>query len=46
MSFVALLNIGVDVPVGGDGCVFHQNIRAAPGGSLFFCKGRVSRDHP
>ncbi|MDK1390150.1 transposase, partial [Sinorhizobium sp. 8-89] len=32
--------------VGGSGCVSHQNIRAAPGGSLFSCKGQVSRVHP
>ncbi|MBB4629960.1 hypothetical protein [Paracoccus denitrificans] len=46
MSFVTLPNIGVDVLVGGDSCVLHQNIRAAPGGSLFSCKGEMSRDHP
>ncbi|MDX0524628.1 hypothetical protein GOC82_27635 [Sinorhizobium medicae] len=46
MSFVGLPNIGVDVLVGGNGCVSHQNIRAAPGGSLFSCKGQVSHVHP
>ncbi|UIJ91730.1 hypothetical protein Q1M62_02315 (plasmid) [Sinorhizobium meliloti] len=46
MSFVGLPNIGVGVLVGGSGCVSHQNILAAPGGSLFSCKRKVSHVHP